>query len=206
MRDQESCMETGALHPDFMGFIFYRNSPRYVGDDFSVPESLPSCILKVGVFVNAEPDFIRGLVERNKLDAVQLHGDEPPEDCAAIRRFVPFVIKSFAVDQVFDFKVTVPYEPVVDYFLFDAKGQHFGGNGISFDWQVLERYRQRIPFFLSGGINAENILQVSRVGNPNLVGLDLNSGFEIRPGVKDVNTLRKALYLVNKMQHDHESI
>ncbi len=199
MRDEANCHAAAELLPDFMGFIFYPHSPRFVGDDFSLPAGLPSTMLKVGVFVNEQPVRINEIVQRCRLDAVQLHGNEGAEVCASVKEFTPVVIKAFAVHDGFCFDEVEPYVNMVDYFLFDAKGHHPGGNGLPFNWGLLQEYRYTVPFFLSGGINVSNLVRVVGLNTPQLAGVDLNSGFEVSPGVKNVSALREAFTMLNKV-------
>lgn len=196
MRDDENITEVAALRPDYMGFIFYRNSKRFVGDDFTVPETLPSEITRVGVFVDDQLDVILQKAAACKLKYIQLHGNETAEFCAGVKANGIGVVKAFGVDALFDFNILTLYKPVVDFFLFDARGEMAGGNGITFDWTCLQRYDQKIPFFLSGGISPENIADVRDLNNMNLHAVDINSGVEIKPGMKDPVRI---LELQNKM-------
>jgi phosphoribosylanthranilate isomerase len=196
MRHTANCLEAAALCPDFMGFIFYPHSKRFVGDHVEIP-ALPPEIKKVGVVVNEPVSRIAELVERYQLNAIQLHGDESPQRCEQIKKIVPMVIKAFAVDSSFDFDRTNTYRQVADYFLFDTKGISPGGNGIAFDWSLLKKYSYDTPFFLSGGINPANLL-FARLPHPYLFGVDLNSGFETSPGVKNINAVREAIHQLNQ--------
>ena len=193
MRDTENIKQVAALFPDYLGFIFYEQSPRYVGKSFSIPTNLPASISKVGVFVNEKSETIQLLVKRYQLDFVQLHGQELPADCERLKQFGVKIIKAFSVDSNFDFNSTMPYESMVDYFLFDTKGKKYGGNAVAFDWSLLNQYHQRIPFFLSGGLNPENIKTITTLSTMNLHALDINSGVEISPGIKDVVMIQSIL-------------
>ncbi len=198
MRDPGNCSAVSRLYPDFMGFIFYSKSPRFVGDCFRLTDDLPPTVKKTGVFVNEVPDRILEIAVRCQLDAVQLHGDESPAVCAAVSETVPLVIKAFSVREGFNFTATRPYQGVADYFLFDSRGSHPGGNGIPFNWALLKKYDQQTPFFLSGGISPSNVHLIHTLNYPAFAGVDLNSGFEISPGIKDVNALRDAINTLNK--------
>lgn len=180
-----------AIMPDYMGFIFYDKSPRFVGQSFRMPELVPP-ILKVGVFVNEQPERILDLTKRYGLDYVQLHGDESPDYCKQLKRGVR-VIKAFSVNAEFDFEEVTAYKSHVDYFLFDTKGKQRGGNGIPFDWNLLSSYDQEIPFFLSGGLSAENSNQLKLVKGMNVHALDLNSGVEDSPGIKNIAKISELL-------------
>lgn len=198
MRDTENILTIGNRRPDFMGFIFYKNSPRFIGTDFAMPSSLDSNVKRVGVFVNADVGEILSAVEKHKLDIVQLHGDETVELCKKLKLQVG-VIKVFSVDNTFDFEVVKPYEAVVDYFLFDTKGMQRGGNGVAFDWQVLGKYKGEVPFFLSGGISSDNAATIEEIDHPRLFAIDVNSGIEIKPGLKDLNKFNEVKKLIKSI-------
>lgn len=199
MRDESNIQEVGKLLPDYMGFIFYPPSPRFVGENFQLPVDLNPAIHRVGVFVNEQVDRMIELRARHKLSHVQLHGDEPVAVCEQLKDKEVGVIKVFRVDEAFDFSVTQPYKKAVDYFLFDTKGKHYGGNAQVFDWSILEGYDQEIPFFLSGGLTVENIQYVQRLKQMNLHALDLNSGVEDSPGVKNVLRIKEAVRQIRKL-------
>jgi phosphoribosylanthranilate isomerase len=200
MRDPINIRAVGAVLPHYMGFIFYKDSPRYVGEDFQLPDNLPASIKRVGVFVNESVEYILELCKKYELSLVQLHGDEPVSVCRKLKQQELRVIKVFQMGEVFDFSVLNPYKPVVDYFLFDTKGKYYGGNAIAFDWKILERYDQEIPFFLSGGLNPENIKGIAGLSTMNLHAIDLNSGVEAAPGVKDVIKISTVIKNVRAIQ------
>ncbi len=152
MRENSNILEVSLLCPDYMGFIFYPGTPRYVGENFKIPDGFPSFTKKVGVFVNEDTERIRARVERYQLDLVQLHGNESVGQCQELKTRGIGVIKVFSVDDDMDFKVIKDYRDAVDFFLFDTKGKYYGGNAVSFNWDVLTRYDQSVPFFISGGI------------------------------------------------------
>ena len=188
MRDPDNIAEVSRLAPDFLGFIFYPPSPRYVGEDFKMP-ALPTGIRRVGVFVNESNVVIQQKVNDHALDYVQLHGSESVEQCRDLKASGMGVIKVFSVDDEMDFVVTQPYRDAVDYFLFDTKGKYYGGNAVRFSWDVLSRYDQEVPFFLSGGIAPEHMAQINQLENMNLIAIDVNSGVEVRPGFKDARKI-----------------
>lgn len=188
MRDTANIAGVSQVRPEFLGFIFYPPSPRYVGDDFAMPD-LPPGIKRVGVFVNEENAIIRKKAAQYNLDFVQLHGHETAEQCRELKEHGIGVIKVFSVDDETDFAVTQAYRNVVDYFLFDTKGKLYGGNASRFNWNVLSRYDQKIPFFLSGGIGPEHVEEINRLKDLNLLAIDVNSGVEIQPGLKDVRRI-----------------
>jgi len=195
--NRDNIVEVASLNPVYMGFIFYEPSPRYVGVGFKMPSDLPKSINKVGVFVNEEVEVIKKLVAKFKLDFVQLHGSESVEDCQTLKRFGVGVIKVFSIDTTFDFKTTIPYEHVVDYFLFDTKGKFYGGNAISFDWNLLVNYHQRVPFFLGGGLTPENIIGLKNISKMNLHAIDVNSGVEDSAGNKNIVRIEAVIKLLN---------
>lgn len=190
MRDAANILELAAIKPDYMGFIYYEGSPRFVGKDFQAPE-LDVNIKRVGVFVNQTLEFVLGEVERNKLEAVQLHGTESPDFGTAIKSQGIEVIKAFSIDSDFDFEQTRDYQSVANYFLFDTKGKNFGGTGVTFDWSLLKKYIGSTPFFLSGGLSEKNIAQVASIQHPSLYAVDVNSGVEDSPGIKNTQMIRK---------------
>jgi phosphoribosylanthranilate isomerase len=190
MRDADNILHTAAFVPDYMGFIFYSGSPRFVGNVFEIPLNLPPAIRKVGVFVNEGTDFILQKSGELGIDYVQLHGNEPTTQASQLSDAGLKVIKVFSVDDGFNFQSTKPYVPVVDYFLFDTKGKHYGGNAKTFNWEILKHYDQEIPFFLSGGLSPENVEEVFELKGMNLHAVDVNSGVEEAPGMKSMEKLR----------------
>jgi len=188
MREPHNIDEIVRLQPQWLGFIFYPKSARYVGSalDIDYMDSLPAAIKKVGVFVNEAAETIRDVVERHNLQAVQLHGEESPAVCQKLKAAGLIVLKAFSVDDTFDFDRLLPYEGTCDYYLFDTKGPQYGGNGTTFNWDILKKYAGNTPFFLSGGISPEHASEIKKLDLPLLAGLDINSRFELRPGLKDI--------------------
>lgn len=182
MKYVENITAIAHLQPDYMGFIFYKNSARYF--DGLIPE-IPKSIKKTGVFVDADLKTVLETVKQYDLQAVQLHGTETPELCLEIRRNANVeIIKTFSIDAAFDFTLLQDYETVCDYYLFDTKGKLPGGNGFAFDWKILERYPSDKPYFLSGGIGPEDSTSILKSGlSP--YAIDINSKFETAPGLKD---------------------
>jgi len=176
--------------PDYIGFIFWEHSTRFVSNP--TPE-LGKEIKKVGVFVNASLNYIKECVEAHKLKAIQLHGDESPEECAKLNEIDVEVIKSFAIINEFDFNELGFYESVCDYFLFDTKGFLPGGNGLHFDWTLLKNYHLKKPFFLSGGIGPDDSVAIASINKLNLplYAVDINSKFEIEPGFKNIQSIKE---------------
>lgn len=192
MRDAENISELINLKPDYMGFIFYDKSKRFVAN---FPEvEIPSEIKKVGVFVNESIDKLIEIAEENNLEAIQLHGNETPKYIEELRvRLIRNVevFKAFSVDDNFDFSKTDAYQNVCDYFIFDTKGKEYGGNGVKFNWQVLENYKGTTPFLLSGGISQNDAKEINKISHKAFVGIDINSGFEIEPALKNITKIKK---------------
>lgn len=194
MREESNVREVEKLGVDWMGFIFYPKSPRYVGETLPY---LPETVKRVGVFVNEDTDRLLILAEKNWLDIIQLHGDESPEDCEALQKRGFIVIKALGVatGKPFPSELTRRYEGCCDYFLFDTRTSLYGGSGKKFGWELLADYREQTPFLLSGGILPEDVEEIKRFSHPKCVGIDLNSGFEILPAVKDTQLLQTFIKL-----------
>ena len=190
MRSPENIQNLAELMPDYMGFIFWEPSKRFVSNP---TPKLDLKVKKVGVFVDASLDFIRECVNLHELKGVQLHGSESPDYCWELNIMDIEIIKAFAVDSKFDFASLEAYETVCNYFLFDTKGKLPGGNGEHFDWEVLKDYPSQKPFFLSGGIGPNDITAVDRIIKLNLpiYAVDINSKFEIEPGLKNIKTIKE---------------
>jgi phosphoribosylanthranilate isomerase len=179
------------LNIDFAGFIFHKDSPRYVGDKISKEElqSTDFDVKKVGVFVNAGFEEIMQTVEDYALDVVQLHGDETPDLCALLSDEVE-VIKAFSIGDgttSLD-EMVAEYDEVCDYYLFDTASENgaSGGTGQQFDWKLVSKSKIEKPFFLSGGIGVEDVAKIKAFKHPDYFGIDVNSRFEKSPGVKDM--------------------
>ena len=192
MKYPDNMTDVAMLQPDYLGFIFHEASSRNFTD--SIPK-LPESIKKVGVFVDEKVEFISGQIEKHKLSAIQLHGHESPEICRLLKSSGVKVFKVFSIKNEFDFSVLTSYEEVCDYFLFDTKGKLPGGNGYTFDWSVLEQYPSTKPFFLSGGIGLEQLENLKRFQDSEAskycYAIDVNSQFEIEPGLKDIQLLKE---------------
>jgi phosphoribosylanthranilate isomerase len=189
LRDSENIKAIVALEPDYMGFIFYKGTLRFVGDiDAGVLNGIPSNIIKTAVFVNEDVEHINALINKYKFEAIQLHGNEGPEICAMFKGRVQ-VIKAFGISEEFDFEDLYSYVDHVDYFLFDTKTNIHGGSGETYNWALLNNYRFDVPFFLSGGLSPENLASVKDINHPQFYGVDLNSKFEISPALKNIEKL-----------------
>lgn len=216
MRDAQNIREVSQLGVDMIGMVFYPKSPRYVEMQSSHAGIIPDYVkediniksakspARVGVFVD---DMVQNIVTRvvnYHLDYVQLHGNEPREMCENLRLTLDpdirpgiKIIKAISVSDASDIQKYKEYVGAVDLFLFDTKCKTVGGSGQQFDWQVLEQYDGEVPFLLSGGIGPEDASRLHAFHHPKCIGIDLNSRFEIEPGVKDVEKLKGFL---NAMQ------
>ena len=199
MREPENIEQVAQLGVDLMGFIFYPKSPRYVSHVLARSDA-DRKVCRVGVFVN---DSIPDMVDRIhsfSLNAVQMHGSESRELCEQLREANGDIkiIKAISVSNVGDIQKYKEYVGAVDYFLFDTKCKTVGGSGQQFDWQVLDEYDGDVPFLLSGGIGPEDVSRVRSFHHSQCVGIDLNSRFEIEPGIKDVEKLRRFLNEIKK--------
>ena len=185
---RDNVEEVAALWPDYAGFIFYPKSPRYVGEDFAMPP-LDEGIKKVAVTVNATEHEIMAIFHRYDFDYVQLHGDEDEAFCEKLKKNGLKLIKAFRVDETFDFGMLAGYERWVDFFLFDTHTSGYGGSGRRFDWELLNDYPWEKGYFLSGGVGLDNIVDLRRIKRSKIHAIDVNSRFEISPGLKDVERL-----------------
>lgn len=193
MKYPENIVEISALHPDYLGFIFWEKSIRNM-DIESIPKIQPS-IKKVGVFVDASIDEIRAKVNLFQLDIIQLHGNETIAFCKELKKLNIEIIKVFSINNFFDFSILKDFIPQIDYFLFDTKGKLPGGNGITFDWKILENYPYEKPFFLSGGIGKTEVDAIKDFFQTEVakkcIAIDVNSRFETKPAYKSEIKLRK---------------
>ncbi len=188
MKFPENIQAVAGLAPDYMGFIFWEQSPRFFTEN--IPE-LSKNIKKTGVFVDAPMDDVREKIEKHQLQAVQLHGKETPEYCRQLSALKVEIIKVFSIGATFDFHQLEAYEEVCDFYLFDTKGKLPGGNGYVFDWEVLKKYNSPKPFFLSGGIGLDEVEQEKKIHEADLpvYAIDVNSKFETEPGLKSIEKL-----------------
>lgn len=188
--------EVAQLQPDYLGFIFWEPSSRYF--DGAVPQ-IASAIEKIGVFVDADLSSVLEHIKKYNLQGVQLHGKETTEYCKKLNKLkqeLDFkIIKVFSVKEKFDFSILKEYEEVCDYFLFDTKGKLPGGNGFTFDWSLLKDYPSSKPYFLSGGIGLENVEEIKEFmrmpESKYCYALDINSKFEEKPGLKNIEKLKE---------------
>lgn len=187
MTDPANVEEVGRLKPDYMGFIFYSRSLRFVGHtpDPELFTAVPGDVKKVAVFVNEYYERMIELTVRHGIDHIQLHGMESPETCKSLKNSGMKVIKVFPGDQLENNRLLHDYADVADYFLFDTPVRSYGGSGRKFDWTNLKRLKAGKRFFLSGGISVEDAEPLKKLHFPDLYAIDINSRFEERPGVKN---------------------
>jgi phosphoribosylanthranilate isomerase len=199
MRDPHNIAQIALLKPDYMGFIFYARSPRFVG---SLPPKalggLTSDIRRIGVFVNAPEAYMLEMAERYRLDGVQLHGGESPELCACLRQKYT-VIKAFGVASEADLRAADDYAGVCDLFLFDTKTPAHGGSGQVFDHTILSAYTGVTPYFLSGGISEADAASLIEWEDDRCVGVDINSRFESAPGIKDAKAVERFITILRNI-------
>lgn len=192
LRDVKNVKSVIKATPDIMGFIFYPGSYRYIGEN---PETIlfsqiPPEIIKTGVFVNEDASDVYKIINRFSLNAVQFHGLESTDYCRQFRKDGFITIKTFGIEAGFDFNRLIPYMDDCDYFLFDTKTGGFGGSGKKFDWSILDDYRFDKPFFLSGGICFDDIQEIKNLRHNELYAIDINSGFEFSPGIKNTALIK----------------
>ena len=182
MTQGDNIREVEALGIDLMGFIFYEKSPRCVRQK---PDYLPVHAQRVGVFVNASYEEMVEKAATFGLTHIQLHGNESPALCRKLKEAGFKVIKAFLI---------------ADYFLFDTKTPAYGGSGRMFDWEILSCYKGTTPFLLSGGIGPESVETLKRFSHPALIGYDLNSKFEVAPGIKEIGKIKIFKFTIDNSQ------
>ncbi len=193
LTDPVNAREIAGTLPDFLGYIFYPESVRFVGNKPAADlfKNIPAGIIKTGVFVNEEPSLVIEKMNSCNLDLVQLHGDEGPEYCNGLKENDLKVIKAVRINNDFNYNTLKQYIDVIDYFLFDTRSGIRGGSGLKFDWKKLIEYHLSIPFFLSGGIGPEDASLIKEISNEMLFAIDINSRFEISPGIKDPEKVKR---------------
>lgn len=187
LKDPKNMLAIDEMQPDFLGLIFYEKSPRYYSHN-TIPDSKAK---KVGVFVNENEEIIENMVGEFGLYYIQLHGNEPIEIVKSLYQKGFKIIKAFSIFDNVDNEMLKQYEPYCSYFLFDTKGKHAGGNGVKFDWNVLNNYTLSTPFFLSGGIQPNDVSAIKAITHTALAAIDINSGFEIAEGIKNIELVKK---------------
>lgn len=194
----EACLENGASH---IGFVFFKKSPRHISLPLaaSLRDHVNGRAKVVAVTANADNMLLDEITYQVKPDLLQLHGAETPRRAAQIRhRYNLPVMKAICVHNKSDLQNIVPYQGIADRILFDAKAPKGaalpGGNGIPFDWHILDALDAQMGYMLSGGLKADNVadaLAITRAG-----GIDVSSGVETEPGVKDVHLIKTFLKAV----------
>ena len=185
MREAENIREVEALGIDLIGFIFWEKSSRYISKR---PAYLPTKCKRVGVFVDEDIESVKRIADDYALDYIQLHGHESSDYCAQLQGL--HLIKAISVSSRNDIATYKTYEGLVEYFLFDTKCPSIGGSGQQFNWSVLSAYDGSTPFLLSGGIGPDDAERIKSFHHPQCIGIDLNSRFELAPGLKDVIKLQ----------------
>lgn len=195
MTQSDQVEQLAGMGVAFAGFIFYPKSPRYVFKHMTTTQlRKENSINKVGVFVNSTIEEVLHLVDECRLHMVQLHGDESPKYCEKIADYVS-VVKAFRLSDNDSVEWMIrPYMEVCDMFMFDTMGAGYGGTGKKFDWNMLRQETIGKPFFLSGGIEPGDEEKLKAFKNEPvakaLFAIDINSKFELSPGVKDMNLIR----------------
>ena len=197
MKYKKNINEVSNLKPNFMGFIFWPETSRYFNSEKT---DIPNNIFKVGVFVNQSFEIIKEKIYKFNLDYVQLHGDEKVHICKKLNQITK-IIKVFRVGENIDFNKITPYENYCDYFLFDTEGKKYGGSGKKFNWKILRNYKSKKPFFLSGGIDLNDFNELKKIFKLDIpfFGIDINSRFEIKPGLKDDKKIKE---LIEKIKNE----
>lgn len=194
MRDARNVKEVAALHPDYMGFIFYAPSSRScIGIEPDIIGNLPKETEPVMVTVDMAEDDILKIAERYGFKTLQLHGKESPEMCSRLRSKGFRVVKAYGIQSSESIKELEKYSGKVDVFLFDTACASKGGSGKKFDWEILNSYNLDEDFWLSGGIGPEDAEALKELKHPRFAGIDLNSRFETSPALKDPELLKTFL-------------
>ena len=188
MRDANNIRDVEALGIDWMGFIFYPKSQRYVNQ---LPAYLPNSAKRVGVFVNESHESILEKIEMFQLDIVQLHGDESPEFCSQLAQRNIQIMRAFGIADSFPSKRIAEYEEYCYYFLFDTQTFAYGGSGRKFNWDILQNYQGNTPFLLSGGIGPDDVQAIGEFEHHKCVGIDINSKFELSPANKNIQSIQQ---------------
>lgn len=196
MRDSENIRAIEQTKADLMGFIFHPKSPRFVA---SLPEYMPKKQKRVGVFVNDSLEQILAKAQKFSLEYIQLHGDEPPAFCSELKNRGLKVIRAQRIANTDDIIRAESYN-MADLMIFDTKTELYGGSGKKFNWQLLENYKGCVPFLLSGGIRSDTFEEIKAFFHPQFAGIDLNSGFEISPALKDVGKLNNFIEKIKGMR------
>ncbi len=189
MRDPNNIAALSNTGVDWMGMIFYPKSKRFVSG--MIEPDMEKKMQRVGVFVDEDIDNIEHFIKDYQLEIIQLHGSEDPGYCTNIKQLGVKVLKAFSVENSFDFSHCDPFIGHSDYFLFDTKGDLPGGNGVAFDWNILESYEGDTPFLISGGIDFHHVAALKKFQHPSWIGIDINSRFESEPAIKNIEKIKR---------------
>lgn len=200
MKYPENIKTIQNFEPDFMGFIFYDKSPRYVTDK-TLFSSLNKKLKTVGVFVNNPINEVLEIVAECKLDFVQLHGNESVDYVKQLSAAKVKLIKAFQITEDFDWKSVSAFAPFVTYFLFDTATPNYGGSGLKFNWKQLDNYKEEVPFFLSGGITINDVQAIKELDMTLLFAIDINSKFETELFLKDAVLVNRMINKVKDEKH-----
>ncbi len=187
LKESQNIQDIVSLDIDWIGYNFYKPSSRYITIVPTINNEIHQ--KKVGIFVNEDMDIVKDYIDKYDLDLIQLHGNETPEYCINAQSLIP-IIKVFRIYEDFDFDMLDDFR-MAEFFLFDTETKNYGGSGIKFDWNILNHKPICRPFLLSGGIGPDDVDEILKIGHPQFKGIDINSKFEISPGIKDVELVRK---------------
>jgi phosphoribosylanthranilate isomerase len=193
MREPGNIKRLVDIQPDYIGFIFYSRSKRFISEKTGkeIFDLVPASIKKVGVFVNEPVEELKKKARIFGLDFVQLHGNEDVGYCQIVKEHGIQIIKSFGVDAQFDMKIIEEFKPFASFFLFDTKTEQHGGSGKKFSWDMLKGYDNEVPFLISGGIGPGDVEALAELDDINIEAVDVNSGFETSPAVKNIEMLEE---------------
>jgi len=200
MRDRENIRQMRELQPDFMGYIFFPGSKRFVGKDpdreiFTISDQ---DIQKVGVFVNENANAVLEIFDRYSLDLVQLHGNESPSYCAEMKEKGVRIIKAINPYRDLSPELLSEYTGSVEYFLIDNPAGNYGGSGKKFDWEIIRDFDFPAPFMLSGGIGPEDTGRILSFSHERFHGVDINSRFEKSAGIKEIEKVKEFIETIRK--------
>jgi phosphoribosylanthranilate isomerase len=199
LNDLKNAAEVAVLQPDYMGFILYFGSPRYVSleNAGTITKNVPAPVQKVAVLVNEPFEKALKIAQSGYFDLVQLHGNETPAYCSKLSQQIR-LIKVFSVSEKLPPNMH-DYNDFCEMFLFDSAGENYGGNGKAFDHKILSEYKLDKKFILGGGISSDESPHIKSLKTPKLAAIDLNSRFEVRPGIKDIKLLK---YFMEKLREN----
>lgn len=204
MRHPDNIARVAALTPMLIGFIFYEKSPRCAADiSAETIAALPGFVHPVGLFVNASSEEIINKCKELGINIVQLHGDETPGQCDELKASGLVVMKAIGISDIGSLRLTDSYHGHVDAFVFDTKSESRGGSGKKFSWHLLEQYHGETPYLLSGGICPDDVDDIIAAMRPGMIGIDINSGFETAPGIKDISKLTRFIITLRQYNEDN---